>query len=160
MKFISEKHGEVSAINLIHYPEYFSLFAQWAESEWGYVRNKGVEFRTELFKQYIESDGIPEMYGLFIQDSPVGMFAIEHCESQDNTLFLNYLYITPKYRSANIGTKTVELAKQICRTYQADFMQLTTLETSMNAYYENLGGHIIGKEYFYTYPATRMEIQL
>jgi len=160
MKFINEEHGEVSAINLIRCPKYLSLFAQWAESEWGYVRNKGVKFRTELFKQYIESNGIPEMYGLFIQASPVGMFAIEDCEYQDNTLFLNYLYITPKSRSAGIGTRTVELAKQICRTYNAEFMQLTTLETSMNAYYENLGGHIIGEEYFYTYPATRMEITL
>jgi len=160
MNFINEKHGKIEVIDLTDTPQYLSLFAQWTENEWGYVRNKGVEFRTNLFKQYIATPGIPNMYGLFLNEVPIGMFAIEQCEPAENCLFLNYLYLLPDYRNSGIGSSTVNVAKRICKSHSAHFMQLTTLDIALNKYYENLGGRVLGEEYFYTYPATRMELTL
>mgnify|MGYP003637668897 FL=1 len=29
-------------------PEHLELASKWTEDEWGYIRNKGVEFRTQV----------------------------------------------------------------------------------------------------------------
>ena len=160
MQFINERFGEVCVKNLSDIPKHLPLFARWAENEWGYVRNKGVDFRTRLFEKYLVSKSIPSLYGLFINDVPVGMFAIEYCDTNNECLFLNYLFLKSEYRQFGMGKNAVELAKMICRSHRAKCMQLTTLDSSINRYYEKLGGYIIGAESFYTYPATRLEIKL
>lgn len=160
MQFINERFGEVCVKNLSDIPKHLPLFARWAENEWGYVRNKGVDFRTRLFEKYLVRNSIPSLYGLLIHGDPVGMFAIEYCDSNNECLFLNYLFLKLEYRKSGIGKETVELAKVICREHSAKCMQLTTLDSSINEYYEKLGGRIIGAESFYTHPATRIEIRL
>lgn len=51
--------------------EHLILAATWAEGEWGYIRNKGVEFRKEVLGGMSQ-----QVYIGTLKDQPVAMFAL------------------------------------------------------------------------------------
>src|SRR3954462_9375445 len=59
---------------LSHCRENTALAAKWAEEEWGYIRNKGVEFREEVMRSLSD-----QVYIGFYANQPLVMFALlEH----------------------------------------------------------------------------------
>lgn len=51
--------------------QYLSIAAQWAEDEWGYIRNKGIEYRKTVIAECKEN-----MYIGCFAGKPVAMFAL------------------------------------------------------------------------------------
>lgn len=98
MEFNNTEYGIVNVQNLIEAPENLNLAAYWIEKEWGYIRNKGVEFRRNLLQKFIKNNEVPNLYLLSINNEIIGFFSIESIDKCLEALLLNYLYIKPSFR--------------------------------------------------------------
>lgn len=145
--------------------EYLSLAATWAEEEWGYIRNKGVEFRKGVLNNLKEHVYIGTLNG-----TPVALFALfpkEMAPEFNEKKFkapiisdLMYVYVDKPYRGLGFGTQIIEKAKEIAKTQKAEFIMLDTLKPSLNRFYKNAGAEVIAENQLFSHPTDVLTIRL
>lgn len=150
----AKKHKLVF-VQLSDHMKYLELAATWAENEWGYIRNKGVEFRKELFTSLAKNIYI----GLFA-NNPVAMFAlfdhsfhkrIRQSHRIPNTSNLMYAYVDKNYRDLGFGTQIIRKAKSVALSKGKDLILLDTLKPNLNRMYEKHGAKVICESQLYSH---------
>ncbi len=145
--------------------ENLSLAATWAEGEWGYIRNKGVEFRKEVLNDMKE-----HVYIGLLNDQPVALFALfpkEIALEFNEKKFkvpavseLMYVYVDKPYRGLGFGKQIIEQAKEIAKSQKVEFIMLDTLKPSLNRFYENAGADVIAENQLFSHPTDVLTIRL
>ncbi|WP_131783526.1 GNAT family N-acetyltransferase [Legionella gresilensis] len=140
--------------------EYVPLAAKWAEDEWGYIRNKGVEYREELMRNLSSKVYI----GLFA-GQPVAMFALIDRNFDESTgasfaQELMYVYVDKNYRGLGFGKQIIDQAKQVTTQLGANLIVLDTLKPSLNRFYENQGAKIVCEGELFSHPTEVLRINL
>ncbi len=145
--------------------DYVPLAAQWAEGEWGYIRNMGVEYRTRVMcdlSQYV-------YIGLFAE-KPVAMFALlERKFSPDlvaatdcpiHARELMYVYVDKNYRGFGFGKQIIDEAKQLAKQAGATLILLDTLKPSLNRFYEKQGARIVCESELFSHATDVLKISV
>ncbi|MCW8405302.1 GNAT family N-acetyltransferase [Legionella pneumophila] len=116
--------------------------AKWAEDEWGYIRNKGVEYREGVMHSLRHDVYIGTYAG-----QPVAMFALlEHEFPNPRGLSareLMYVYVDKNYRGLGFGKQIIEEAKRLAAAAGSDLVLLDTLKPSLNRLYEKHGAKVV-----------------
>jgi diamine N-acetyltransferase len=144
---VSHKH-KLTFKKLSNCMEHLTTAATWAENEWGYVRNKGVAFREDVFRKLSDDLYIAHFRGL-----PVGMFALVEKETSPELLTnkhdpsimfeLRYVYVDKNYRSLGFGNQIIEKAKLIAKHSGANLIVLDTLKPNLNRFYQKHDAQIL-----------------
>ena len=134
------------------------------EDEWGYIRNKGVEFRTQVI------DSIKNKFYIgFIGKIPVSMFTVL---PRDNSFFdfttkaeypaseLMYVYVDKMYRDLGLGKQIVNQAKNIANASGSSYLFLDTLKPRLTNYYKKQGAEYLGEGSFFGCHTDIMKIKL
>lgn len=145
--------------------EHLPLAATWAEGEWGYIRNKGVEFRQKALNKLKDYVYVGTWNG-----EPVALFAIfpkkmapefnEKKFKAPTMSELMYVYVDKPYRGLGFGKQIVEQAKEIAKSQKAEFVMLDTLKPSLNRFYKNAGAEVIAENQLYSHPTDVLAIKL
>ncbi|WP_457604982.1 GNAT family N-acetyltransferase, partial [Legionella pneumophila] len=126
--------------------EYLPLAAKWAEDEWGYIRNKGVEYREGVMHALSHDVYIGTYAG-----QPVAMFALlEH--ELPSSRELMYVYVDKEYRGLGFGKQIIEEAKRLTVMAGSDLILLDTLKPSLNRLYEKHGAKVVCEGKLYSHP--------
>ncbi|WP_367606648.1 GNAT family N-acetyltransferase [Legionella sp. W05-934-2] len=126
--------------------EYLPLAAKWAEDEWGYIRNKGVEYRKGVMHALSHDVYIGTYAG-----QPVAMFALlEH--ELPSSRELMYVYVDKEYRGLGFGKQIIEEAKRLTAMAGSDLILLDTLKPSLNRLYEKHGAKVVCEGKLYSHP--------
>ena len=144
--------------------EHAPLAAQWAEGEWGYIRNKGVAYREHILRSMSNDVYIGTYAGL-----PVAMFVLldkpfhpdlsasarcpKACE-------LMYVYVEKNVRGLGFGKQVLEEAKKLAKALNKDLMLLDTLKPSLNRFYEQYGAKIICEGQLFSHPTEVLAIKI
>lgn len=126
--------------------DYVSIAAKWAEDEWGYIRNKGVEYREGVMHTLRNDTYI----GIFA-GQPVAMFALlehEFLHSRE----LMYVYVDKEYRGLGFGKQIIEEAKRLAVEAGADLILLDTLKPNLNRLYEKHGAKVVCEGRLFSHP--------
>ncbi|MBY0378557.1 MAG: GNAT family N-acetyltransferase [Gammaproteobacteria bacterium] len=128
--------------------ECLPIAAKWTEEEWGYIRNKGVEFRQEVMNSLKEN-----VYIGFFADQPVAMFALFNhsfpleltiaTENLPKACELMYVFVEKKYRGLGFGKQIIDQAKQLAANSGAELILLDTLKPNLNRLYEKHNAEVI-----------------
>ena len=123
--------------------EHLPVAAKWAEGEWGYIRNKGIEYREGVMDYLKDSVFIATFAG-----KPVAMFALLNHEfhadllhapgavNLPHVLELMYVYVEKDYRGLGFGRQIIDAAKRLAQEMGAKRIQLDTLKPGLNRMYE------------------------
>ncbi|ANN96323.1 TPA: GNAT family N-acetyltransferase [Legionella pneumophila] len=126
--------------------EYLPLAAKWAEDEWGYIRNKGVEYREGVMHALSH-----DLYIGTYAGQPVAMFALlEH--ELPSSRELMYVYVDKEYRGLGFGKQIIEEAKRLTAMAGSDLILLDTLKPSLNRLYEKHGAKVVCEGKLYSHP--------
>ncbi|AWN75656.1 TPA: GNAT family N-acetyltransferase [Legionella anisa] len=126
--------------------EYLPLVAKWAEDEWGYIRNKGVEYREGVMRTLSNDVYIGTYAG-----QPVSMFALLEHEFP-NSRELMYVYVDKEYRGLGFGKQVIEEAKRLTIAAGSDLILLDTLKPSLNRLYEQHGAKVVCEGRLFSHP--------
>ncbi|HAT2073515.1 TPA: GNAT family N-acetyltransferase [Legionella pneumophila] len=139
--------------------EYIPLAAKWAEDEWGYIRNKGVEYRQGVMHT-LSSDVYIGTYA----GQPVAMFALlEHEFPNSRGLSareLMYVYVDKKYRGLGFGKQIIEEAKRLAATAGSDLILLDTLKPNLNRLYEKHGAKVVCEGSLFSHPTDVLSMSI
>ena len=134
-----------------------SLAAKWIEDEWGYIRNKGVEFREGLLRSMSDDVFIGKFAG-----QPLAMFALLNHSFHDDLVAatdrlphvrqLMYVYVEKDYRGLGFARQIIEEAKRLAREDGADLILLDTLRPELNRMYEKRGAKVVCEHQLFSYP--------
>ena len=151
------KH-ELTFTRLTDCMEYLPVTARWAEGEWGYIRNKGVEYREGVMNLMKDDVYIGTLAG-----QPVAMFAVfEHAFHADLTNApgaaqlphareLMYVYVENDYRGLGFGRQIIDEAKRLARAAGADLILLDTLKPGLNRMYEKQGAEMLCEHHLFSH---------
>jgi GNAT superfamily N-acetyltransferase len=141
------------------------IAAKWAESEWGYIRKKGIQYRMSVLRSL--SDNI---YIGSLADIPVAMFALLphhfHKDLEETKIDLPhayelmYVYVEKKYRGLGFGKQIVEEAKKMAARLGADLILLDTLKPSLNKFYEEYGAEVVCEGRLLSHPTDVLTIKI
>ncbi|MFO9228351.1 GNAT family N-acetyltransferase [Legionella pneumophila serogroup 1] len=145
--------------------EYASIAAKWAEDEWGYIRNKGVDYRKEVLLSLSNDVYIGTYAG-----QPVAMFALlDHTFHPQLTSVLDrppharelmYVYVDQNCRGLGFGKQIIEKAKVLATESGADLILLDTLKPRLNRLYEKYGAEEICEGQLFSHPTDVLRISL
>ena len=148
MKFFTTTSHTLTFKKLSDCPKYAPIAAKWAEDEWGYIRNKGVAYREQLFR-----DNSEQVYVGFYGNQPVAMFALFPFKYNDElangsknltkAMELMYVYVDEKVRGLGFGHQIVEEAKQVAKDSGSQLIYFDTLKQGLNKFYEKQGAHLV-----------------
>lgn len=133
---------------------YIPLAAKWAEDEWGYIRNKGVEYREEVMNALSHDVYIGTYAG-----QPVAMFALLEHEFP-NARELMYVYVDKEYRGLGFSKQIIEEAKRLTKVAGADLILLDTLRPNLNRLYEKHDAEIVCEGRLFSHPTDVLQISL
>lgn len=141
------------------------IAAQWTEDEWGYIRNKGVEFRAEILRSLSDSIYVGTFAG-----TPVALFGLlEHSFHRDlakatnklpNTFELMYVFVEKEYRGLGFGKQIIEEAKSVASQSGANLILLDTLKPTLNRFYEKQGAELVCGGRLFSHPTEVFKIRL
>lgn len=158
------KH-KLKFVRLSQCPEHIPLAAKWAEDEWGYIRNKGVEYRKDVLsgmKEYV--------YIGTLQNQPVAMFVLyekkmcpefnvgKHKAPLISELM--YVYVDKPYRGLGFGQQIITAAKKQTKLVESEFILLDTLKPGLNRFYEKNGAKVIAENQLFLHPTDVLAIRL
>jgi GNAT superfamily N-acetyltransferase len=147
------KH-RITFVRLSYCTEYLPLAAKWAEGEWGYIRNKGVEYRKEVMHTLRNNLYIGTFAG-----QPIAMFALlEH--DIPHSRELTYVYVDKEYRGLGFGKQIIEEAKRLARGVNADLILLDTLKPSLNRLYGKQGARVVCEGKLFSHPTDVLTIKI
>lgn len=148
-------------VKLATHMQYLDIAAEWAEGEWGYIRNKGVDYRKSVLASLKDHTYI----GLF-GGQPVAMFVLFDKEMRPELKAklvaseLMYVYVDKKCRDLGFGRQIVDEAKSIARTSGSDCIVFDTLKTSLNGFYERAGAKVVVEGTLFTEPTDVLMIKI
>nr|HAT8713256.1 GNAT family N-acetyltransferase [Legionella jordanis] len=134
--------------------EYLPLAAKWAEDEWGYIRNKGVEYREGVMRTLSHDVYIGTYAG-----QPVAMFGLLEHEFP-NSRELMYVYVDKEYRGLGFGKQVIEEAKRLAAMAGSDLILLDTLKPSLNRLYEKHDAKVICEGKLFSHPTDVLTIKI
>lgn len=134
---------------------YLPIAAKWAEDEWGYIRNKGVEYREEILRSLSTNVYIGTFAG-----QPVAMFALLDHEQLPNSQELMYVYVEKDYRGLGFGKQIVDTAKTYASQANATLILLDTLKPNLNRLYEKHGAKVISEGQLFSHPTDVLAIKI
>lgn len=139
------KNQSLNFVALDGAEEHLMTVATWAESEWGYIRHKGVNFRMQQFVELRQS-----IYVGLLNGAPVAMFALlDHEFTRDlqrdlpnlpHFKQLMFVYVDERYRGLGFGRQIIQEAKQRAQAEGAELV-LDTLKPGLNGLYRAQGAH-------------------
>lgn len=145
--------------------EHLPTAAKWAEDEWGYIRNKGIEFRMDVLRSLSNNTYIGTFAG-----APVAMFALlDHSYHKDlsqatdklpHSCELMYVYVEKEYRGLGFGKQIIEEAKRIAANSGVDLILLDTLKPNLNRLYEKHGAEVICEGRLFSHPTDVLSIKI
>lgn len=145
--------------------KYLDLSATWAEEEWGYIRNKGVEFRKTILSDLKEHTYIGTFNG-----QPIAMFVLFDKDMSPEFNYgrlkppvvseLMYVYIDEPYRGLGFGKQVIDEAKQLASHSKAEYIMLDTLKPGLNRFYEKSGGKVIAENQLFMHPTDVLTIKI
>ncbi|KTD53441.1 putative Acyl-CoA N-acyltransferase [Legionella santicrucis] len=155
MLFFSTARHPLVFRKLSECPELLPIAARWAEEEWGYIRNKGLDYRMEVLTALKEETYIGTFNG-----QPVAMFALFNDPAEVSekkfkpfhSYELMYVYVDKDYRSLGFGKQIVQKAKEIARTSNVESIVLDTLKPSLNGFYKNHGAEVVCEGGLFSHP--------
>ncbi len=119
--------------NILNYPEYKELVADWLMSYWG--KNYPNRSKSDWIKYIGENMENPPMTLIAVDSSqdptkPVGTVSLRFNgmpNSASNTIWLSALYVIPEYRNKGIGTAlTKEIIKISSKRYEKLYLYTRT----------------------------------
>ncbi|APF02835.1 TPA: GNAT family N-acetyltransferase [Legionella pneumophila] len=145
--------------------EYLDLVATWAEDEWGYIRNKGVEFRKKILSDLKEHTYIGTFNG-----QPIAMFVLFDKDMSSEFNYgrfkppvvseLMYVYIDEPYRGMGFGKQIIDEAKQLASCSKSEYIMLDTLKPGLNRFYEKSGAKVIAENQLFSHPTDVLTIKI
>lgn len=145
--------------------QHLTLVATWAETEWGYIRNKGVEFREGVFASINE-----QIYIGSLHEQPLVMFALldhgfhldlkEKISSLPQARELMYVYVDKDYRGLGFGRQIIDEAKRLAKDAGADLILLDTLRPGLNVMYEKQGAEVFCEHQLFLHPADALVMRI
>lgn len=135
--------------------QYLPVAARWAEGEWGYIRNKGVEYRERVMDALQENVFIGTFAG-----QPVAMFALLEHESHANALELMYVYVDRDCRGLGFGNQIIKTAKRLAINKGADLILLETLKPNLDRMYEKHGAQVICEGQLFSHPTELLRLSI
>lgn len=145
--------------------DYVPIAATWAEDEWGYIRNKGIEYRAEVMRT-LKND----VYIGIFAGQPVAMFALlEHSFNADlakitdnlpHARELMYVYVEKNYRGLGFGKQIIEEAKRLAAESGANLILLDTLKPSLNGLYKKHGAEVVCEGHLFSHPTDVLRIAI
>lgn len=158
------KH-KLTFVKLVDCMEHLMLAATWVEGEWGYIRNKGIEYRQEMLTGLNN-----QTYIAMLNHQPVGMFVLhdyeyhpelrERAEHLPTLSELMCVYVDKDYRGLGFGYQIIDKAKQVAREAGSDLILLDTLKPGLNRMYEKQGGEVICESQLYSHPTELLTMRL
>lgn len=138
--------------------EHLPVTAIWAESEWGYIRNKGVEYREgvmNLMKDdvYIGTlAGQPvAMFALFKHEFHIDLINAQSSHQLPQARELMYVYVEKDYRGLGFGRQIIDEAKRLARESGSDLILLDTLKPGLNRMYEKQGAEMLCDHHLFSH---------
>ena len=135
--------------------DHLPVAARWAEEEWGYIRNKGVDYREGVMDALQENVFI----GIFA-DQPVAMFALLEHDSHENALELMYVYVDKNCRGLGFGNQIIKEAKRLAANKGAELILLETLKTNLDRMYEKHGAQVICEGRLFSHSTELLRISI
>lgn len=135
--------------------DYVPIAAKWAEDEWGYIRNKGIEKRKEVMQAL--SDNI---YIGTLADIPVAMFEFKAKNKLPHTYELMYVYVEKDYRGLGFGKQILEETKKLAAKSDVKLILLDTLKPNLNRFYEKHGARVICEGTLFSHPTDVLAIKM
>lgn len=139
--------------------DYIPIAAGWAEAEWGYIRNKGVEYRAGVLHA-LRSDVFIGTYA----GQPVAMFALLEHELPNSrglkTRELTYVYVKKEYRGLGFGKQIIEEAKRLTEEAGAHLILLSTLKPGLNRFYEKHGAKVVCEDRLFSHEIDMLRISV
>ena len=152
--FTSAKHRHrLTFVKLADHMEHLDRAAEWAEGEWGYIRNKGVEYRKGVLTRLNACTYI----GLF-GGQAVAMFVLfdkEICPELRSRFVaseLMYVYVDKFCRDLGFGRQIVDEAKRLAHVAGSDCIVFDTLKTKLNRFYERCGAKVVAEGRLFSEP--------
>lgn len=152
--FTSAKHRHrLTFVKLAAHMAYLDIAAEWAEGEWGYIRNKGVKYRKGVLTDLKDCTYI----GLF-GGQPVALFVLfdkkisPELSVRGKVSELMYVYVDKPCRDLGFGRQIVDEAKFIARISGSDCITFDTLKTKLNPFYERAGAKVIAEGKLFSEP--------
>ncbi|WED44695.1 GNAT family N-acetyltransferase [Legionella cardiaca] len=143
---------------------HLTVAAIWAETEWGYIRNKGIESRKKILLDMSES-----VYVGTLADKPVAMFALveqeslpikEEWEKLPAVRQLMYVYVEKNYRGLGFGQQILKEAKKQATLLGADLILLDTLKPGLNRMYMKEGAEFVCENQLFSHPTDVLKMTL
>lgn len=157
MLLFSSANHQLTFTKLSDCMQHLSTAAQWAEGEWGFIRNKGVAFRKNVLTSLKDNVYIGTLAGV-----PVAMFALlEHSFHKDIAAVtqrlphmheLMYVYVAEDYRGFRFGKQIIQEAKRVSAEAGKDLILLDTLKPKLNSFYEQYGAEVICEGRLFSHP--------
>jgi GNAT superfamily N-acetyltransferase len=157
MLLFSSAYHQLTFTKLKDCMQHLSTAAQWAEGEWGYIRNMGVAFRKDALASLKDN-----VYIGTLAEMPVAMFALlEHSFHEDiagathrlpHMYKLMYVYVAEDYRGFRFGKQIIQEAKRVAAAAGKDLILLDTLKPKLNSFYEQYGAEVISEGQLFSYP--------
>lgn len=149
--------------------EHLTLVATWTEDAWGYIRNKGVEARKEIIREFSD-----QLYVGFLETpggrQPVAMFALrDHAFHEDlragssrlpRTRELTYVYVDKNYRGLGFARQIVNESKRLTRESGASLILLDTLRPDLTVMYEKEDAVAVCEGRLFTEPTELMYMRV
>lgn len=145
--------------------QHLTLASTWVEDEWGYIRNKGIEFRKEMLTELNN-----QVYIATFNDQPVAMFVLHdyefHSELREKAARLPILcelmcvYVAKNCRGLGFGRQIIDKAKQCAKEAGADLILLDTLKPGLNRMYEKQGAEVVCESRLHSHPTDVMTMKI
>jgi len=138
--------------------EHLPVAARWAEGEWGYIRNKGVEYREGVMNAL--KDGVfigtyagqpVAMFALFDHEFHEGASDLPRSEQLPHARALMYVYVEKDYRGLGFGRQILDEAKKLARASGANLIVLDTLKPGLNRMYEKQGAQMLCEHHLFSH---------
>ncbi len=144
---------KLTFVKLADHMEYVDIAAKWAEGEWGYIRNKGVEYRKEVMtalsdKTYIGMFGGPPVAMFVLFDKPVS----PKLRARFVVSELMYVYVDKPCRELGFGRQVVDEAKRVAKASGSNSIMFDTLKTKLNPFYQRCGAKVVAEGMLFTEP--------
>ncbi|QYJ90056.1 GNAT family N-acetyltransferase [Shewanella halotolerans] len=133
-------------IRLIDKPEAIGQVASWYHEEWGHLGpNRSQAELTHTLSQYLQLDGIPQLWVALHNNVPIGAIQLRYQENPQysaDSVWLGGIYVSPSHRGLGIATALITVAEQYALAFDADSLYLQT-EAKNLALYHSLGWQLV-----------------
>ena len=149
------KRHQLVFTKLSECPQFLDTAAEWAEGEWGYIRNMGVEYRKGVLDSIKEETYIGTYAG-----RPVAMFVLmqqpaeitEKKYKPFDSCELMYVYVDKDYRSLGFGKQVIQEAKRVTHSLGISSIVLDTLKPNLNSFYKKHDAEVVCEGSLFSHP--------